>query len=87
VPRARGPCRAGRGALAPRPRFAAASARGSLGAAKRKITRRQSDDGTLIMAWHDLIANLLTLTINEVRLPIVKRETFHILSRPTALQE
>jgi hypothetical protein len=39
------------------------------------------------MAWHDLIANLLTLTINEVRLPIVKRETFHILSRPTALQE
>ena len=56
-------------------------------AAKRKITRRQSDDGTLIMAWHDLIANLGTLTINEVRLPIVNRETFHMLTRPTALQE
>src|SRR5499425_1147752 len=56
-------------------------------AAKRKITRRQSVDGTPIMAWHDLIANLGTLTINEVRLPIVERQTFHMLTRPTALQE
>ena len=39
------------------------------------------------MAWHDLIANLGTLTINEVRLPIVERQTFHMLARPTALQE
>jgi hypothetical protein len=56
-------------------------------AAKRKITRRQSGEGTPIMAWHDLIANLGTLTINEVRLPIVERQTFHMLARPTALQE
>jgi transposase len=56
-------------------------------AAKRKITRRQGVDGTPIMAWHDLIANLGTLTINEVRLPIVERQTFHMLARPTALQE
>jgi transposase len=56
-------------------------------AAKRKITRRQSGDGTPIMAWHDLIANLGTLTINEVTLPIVERQTFHMLARPTALQE
>jgi transposase len=56
-------------------------------AAKRKIARRQSVDGTPIMAWHDLIANLGTLTINEVRLPIVERQTFHMLTRPTALQE
>ena len=56
-------------------------------AAKRKITRRQSGDGTPIMAWHDLVANLGTLTINEVRLPIVERRTFHMLTRPTALQE
>ena len=39
------------------------------------------------MAWHDLVANLGTLTINEVRLPIVERQTFQMLSRPTALQE
>jgi len=39
------------------------------------------------MAWRDLIANLGTLTINEVRLPIAKRRTFHMLARPTALQE
>jgi hypothetical protein len=56
-------------------------------AAKRKITRRQSVDGTPIMAWHDLIANLGTLTINEVRMPIVERQTLNLLSRPTALQE
>jgi hypothetical protein len=56
-------------------------------AAKRKITRRQSVDGTPIMAWHDLIANLGTLTINEVTLPIVERQTFQHAPRPTALQE
>ena len=56
-------------------------------AVKRKITRRHSGDGTPIMAWHDLIANLGTLTINEVRLPIVERQTFQMLSRPTTLQE
>ena len=56
-------------------------------AAKRKIARRQSIDGTPIMAWRDLIANLGTLTINEVRLPIAKRRTFHMLARPIALQE
>jgi hypothetical protein len=39
------------------------------------------------MACHDLIANLGTLTINEVKLPIVERQTFQILARPTALQE
>ena len=56
-------------------------------AAKTKIARRQSIDGTPIMAWHDLIANLGTLTINEVRLPIAERQTFHMLARPTAVQE
>ena len=40
-----------------------------------------------IMAWHDLIANLGTLTINEVKLPTAEPQTFHMLSRPTALQE
>jgi hypothetical protein len=38
-------------------------------AAEQKRTRRSSSDGTPIMAWHDLIANLGTLTINEVALP------------------
>jgi hypothetical protein len=38
----------------------------------------------LIMAWHDLIANLGTLAINEVTMPIVERQT---LTRPTVLQE
>jgi hypothetical protein len=56
-------------------------------AAKRKIARRQSIDETPIMAWHDLIDSLGTLTINEVRLPIVERQTFHMLTRPTILQE
>jgi hypothetical protein len=55
-------------------------------AAKSKIARRQSVDGTPIMAWRDLIANLGTLTINEVQLPIAARQTFHMLARPTALQ-
>jgi hypothetical protein len=55
--------------------------------AKRKIARRQSIDGMPIMAWHDLIDSLGTLTINEVRLPIVERQTFHMLTRPTILQE
>jgi hypothetical protein len=39
------------------------------------------------MAWHDLIANLGTLTINEMQLPIAERRTFHMVARPTALQE
>jgi len=38
-------------------------------AANSKIARRHSVDGTPIMAWRDLIANLGTLTINEVELP------------------
>ena len=59
----------------------------SSNAAKRKIARRQSVDGTPIMAWHDLIANLGTLTLNEVKLPTTAGQTFHILARPTALQE
>jgi hypothetical protein len=56
-------------------------------AAKRKIARRQSADGTPIMAWHDLIANLGSLTLNEVRLPSAEDRTFHLLARPTPLQE
>jgi hypothetical protein len=39
------------------------------------------------MAWHDLIAQLGTLTINEVALPLGERRTIHMLARPTALQE
>jgi hypothetical protein len=49
-------------------------------AAKRKIARRQSVDGTPIMAWHDLIANLGTLTINDVKLPIAEGRTLHMLA-------
>ena len=56
-------------------------------AAVDKITRRQTVDGTPIMAWHDLIANLGTLTINEVALPLRSTATFQMLARPTALQE
>ena len=54
--------------------------------AKCKVARRQSADGTPIMAWHDLIANLGTLTINQVQFPIAERRTFQMLARPTALQ-
>jgi hypothetical protein len=39
------------------------------------------------MAWHDLIANLGTLTLNEVGLPMAPGQTFQMLARPTALQE
>jgi hypothetical protein len=56
-------------------------------AAKRKIARRQSVDGTPIMAWHDLMANLGTLTLNKVKLPTAEGQTFHMLARLTALQE
>ena len=56
-------------------------------AAKNKIARRQSLDGTPIMAWRDLIANLGTLTLNEVELPMGPGRTFHMLARPTASQE
>src|SRR5262249_36420958 len=56
-------------------------------AAKSKIARRKSIEGTPIMAWHDLIANLGTLTLNEVELPMAPDQTFHMLARPTTLQE
>jgi hypothetical protein len=56
-------------------------------AADTKIRKREAEDGTPIMAWHDLMANLGTLTINEVALPQGASRTFHVLARPTALQE
>jgi len=48
---------------------------------------RRAVDGTPIMAWHDLIAHLGTLTINEVALPLGGRRTIQMLARPAALQE
>lgn len=56
-------------------------------AAAAKIKKRQAGDGTPIMAWHDLMANLGTLTINEVALPLGEPRTIHMLARPTALQQ
>jgi hypothetical protein len=56
-------------------------------AAAAKIKKRRASDGTPIMAWHDLMANLGTLTINEVALPLGGPRTLHMLARPTALQE
>jgi hypothetical protein len=56
-------------------------------AATAKIKKRQAVDGTPIMAWHDLMANLGTLTINDVALPPGGPRTIHMLARPTALQE
>jgi transposase len=56
-------------------------------AAVEKRTKRHAADGTPIMAWHDLIAHLGTLTINEVLLPLGERRTIHMLARPAALQE
>jgi hypothetical protein len=56
-------------------------------AAAAKIRKRQAADGTPIMAWHDLMANLGTLTINEVALPLDGSRTIHMLARPTALQQ
>ena len=55
--------------------------------AVEKRNRRQDADGTPIMAWPDLIANLGTLTINEVALPSSLAPTLQMLARPTALQE
>jgi hypothetical protein len=56
-------------------------------AASAKIRKRRAGDGTPIMAWHDLMANLGTLAINEVALPLDGNRTIHMLARPTALQE
>ena len=56
-------------------------------AAVEKCTKRRTVDGTPIMAWHDLIDQLGTLTINEVALPLGERRTIQMLARPTALQE
>ena len=56
-------------------------------AAVEKCTKRRAVDGTPIMAWHDLIGQLGTLTINEVALPLGERRTIQMLARPTALQE
>src|SRR5436309_2730161 len=56
-------------------------------AAIEKRTKRKTVDGTPIMAWHDLIAHLGTLTINEVALPFGERRTIHMLARPAALQQ
>ena len=55
-------------------------------AAIAKRIKRHGVDGTPIMAWHDLITNLGTLTINEVALPLGERRTLRMLARPTALQ-
>ena len=52
-----------------------------------KRTKRLAVDGTPIMAWHDLIAHLGTLTINEMALPLGDRHTIQMLARPTALQQ
>ncbi|HEV2623628.1 MAG TPA: IS1634 family transposase [Xanthobacteraceae bacterium] len=56
-------------------------------AAVEKCTKRRAVDGTPIMAWHDLIGQLGTLTINEVALPLGERRTIQMLARPTALQQ
>jgi len=56
-------------------------------AAVEKCTKRRAADGTPIMAWHDLIGQLGTLTINEVALPLGERRTIQMLARPTALQQ
>jgi hypothetical protein len=56
-------------------------------AAVAKCTKRRAVDGTPIMAWHDLIGQLGTLTINEVAPPLGERRTIQMLARPTALQE
>ena len=56
-------------------------------AAIEKRTKRHAADGTPVMAWHDLIAQLGTLTINEVALPLGERRTIQMLARPTVLQE
>src|SRR3989442_8570857 len=53
-------------------------------AAIEKRTKRHAVDGTPIMAWHDLIAHLGTLTINEVALPHGERRTIQMLSPPAA---
>jgi hypothetical protein len=55
-------------------------------AAIAKRIKRHGVDGTPIMAWHDLITNLGTLTTNEVALPLGERRTLRMLARPTALQ-
>ena len=55
-------------------------------AAIAKRIKRHGVDGTPIMAWHDLITNLGTLTINEVAPPLGERRTLQMLARPTALQ-
>ena len=52
-----------------------------------KLFALHAADGTPIMAWHDLIAHLGTLTINEVALPFGERRTIHMLARPAALQQ
>jgi len=56
-------------------------------AAIAKRTKRHAVNGTPIMAWHDLITNLGTLTLNEVALPLDASRTIQMLARPTALQE
>lgn len=56
-------------------------------AARAKIAKRATIDGTPIMAWRDLLTTLGTLTINEVALPVRGAARINMLARPTALQE
>src|SRR4029077_1485185 len=56
-------------------------------AAIEKRTKRETVDGTPIMPCHELIAQLATLTIIELVLPLGERRTIQMLARPTALQE
>jgi hypothetical protein len=55
-------------------------------AARAKRTQRAAADGTPVMAWRDLIANLGTLTLNDVALPLAGARTIELLARPTGLQ-
>ena len=52
-----------------------------------KCMARKTADGLAVQAWPDLLAQLGTLTLNAVAVPLQGSATFTLLARPTALQE
>ena len=55
-------------------------------AAKRKVRRHRTDEGTPLTSLHDLLRHLATLTLNSVTTPVNPNYSFTVTATPTDLQ-
>jgi len=56
-------------------------------AARRKRSRRKTDDGTPVTSLRDLLRHLASLTLNSVTTPINPDYNFTVTATPTDLQK